>query len=437
MLLGVLLIHFLCSITKVDTQGTCGSTLTRSEGTVSSLAPYRRGRDCYWDIKGDFFTTYIKLTWSKFVVDGVMPSCGNDYIEVYKADSDCRKLEKLVRFCSNNLVGHLPHDVYAYNARCLKIHLHSSSKDSSKDTGFVAGYSLISGNIPVTSTTVCKRETKVQNDFGVITSPQWPKAYEKSNLPKYRYDCEWDIKSEKDELIQVNVMDTEFDGSASGYCSYKNRLYLNGEKSVIKSNAYRRTICSSPEPFTWSSEYYKVEIELKGWYQPSQPRRGFAIGFVKYRDETAATRAQLSMILGITFVAVMVIIAIGCFIKRCKARRVTYNSVTYNRDNNQAVIDPGTTSSTTAVISDPNLPLTVNLEKNNIPFNPPSYQSVSNYPQDAPPPYPGPPTRIDAEDTTNLPPVQQLPYPPNQQPPAPYPPNLQMVYPPPYPPPTQ
>ena len=57
-----------------------------------------------------------------------------------------------------------------------------------------------------------------------------------------------------------------------------------GEKSVIKSSGYRKTICSSREPFTWSSKYYKVEIELKGWYQPSKPKRGFALGYLTYRD---------------------------------------------------------------------------------------------------------------------------------------------------------
>ena len=68
----------------------------------------------------------------------------------------CLNLVRLVRFCSNNLVGSLPHDIYAYNTRCMRIHLHSSRTDSSKKTGFVARYSIMSVNSPVNSVSVCR-----------------------------------------------------------------------------------------------------------------------------------------------------------------------------------------------------------------------------------------------------------------------------------------
>ena len=59
---------------------------------------------------------------------------------------------------------------------------------------------------------------------------------------------------------------------------------MTGEKSVLRSGSYKRTYCTSRSPFTWSSQYYKIEVELKGYYSSSFDRRGFVIGYVQYKD---------------------------------------------------------------------------------------------------------------------------------------------------------
>ena len=70
-------------VNKVDLKATCGSSYNCTEGVISSFSPYNRSQDCYWEIEPSVSASYIKLTWKKFVVDGVMPSCQNDFVEVF------------------------------------------------------------------------------------------------------------------------------------------------------------------------------------------------------------------------------------------------------------------------------------------------------------------------------------------------------------------
>ena len=51
---------------------------------------------------------------------------------------------------------------------------------------------------------------------GVITSPNWPSPYSYSSFAYDSYstrECEWDIKRNSDELIQLNFMDVDISDS--------------------------------------------------------------------------------------------------------------------------------------------------------------------------------------------------------------------------------
>ena len=64
--------------------GNCGKTMyTFSSATITSPKPYNRGQSCVYKIQTTFFTSFIKLSWHSFEVDGEMPSCNKDYLEVY------------------------------------------------------------------------------------------------------------------------------------------------------------------------------------------------------------------------------------------------------------------------------------------------------------------------------------------------------------------
>ena len=64
--------------------GYCGTTLFNgASGTISSPKTYKGGQTCIYKIEQSVFMSYIKLSWNRFEIDGDMPSCNKDYLEVY------------------------------------------------------------------------------------------------------------------------------------------------------------------------------------------------------------------------------------------------------------------------------------------------------------------------------------------------------------------
>ena len=65
--------------------GSCGVTkFNNRQGTISSPTPFPRGQSCVYKIEEPtIFMSFIKLSWRRFEIDGKMPSCNKDYIEVY------------------------------------------------------------------------------------------------------------------------------------------------------------------------------------------------------------------------------------------------------------------------------------------------------------------------------------------------------------------
>jgi len=62
---------------------------------------------------------------------------------------------------------------------------------------------------------------------GIISSPNWPASFSRTDLFSSSEECEWDIITETHKVIQINVMDIDFPGSGS--CSLNNYLKLKGE----------------------------------------------------------------------------------------------------------------------------------------------------------------------------------------------------------------
>lgn len=65
--------------------GSCGITkFNDPQGTVSTPTPYPRGQSCVYKIEEPtIFMSFIQLSWRRFEIDGKMPSCDKDYLEVY------------------------------------------------------------------------------------------------------------------------------------------------------------------------------------------------------------------------------------------------------------------------------------------------------------------------------------------------------------------
>jgi len=78
----IYLVILICNVESL--LGQCGQTLfTQSYGHVNSLSPYDREVSCVYYIQPRNPQRYIKLQWSKFEIDGNMPDCQNDRVEVY------------------------------------------------------------------------------------------------------------------------------------------------------------------------------------------------------------------------------------------------------------------------------------------------------------------------------------------------------------------
>ena len=84
----------------------------------------------------------IKLSWITFDVNGIMPYCSGDYVEIYIGCGS----KSIGRYCSGNNYADKPFDVYSPD-NCLSIKFNS---ESFTGKGFRANYSTISlaeGNI--------------------------------------------------------------------------------------------------------------------------------------------------------------------------------------------------------------------------------------------------------------------------------------------------
>ena len=87
------------------------------------------------------------------------------------------------------------------------------------------------------------RDVDLTRKAGVIASPKWPIGYTQDDLPGVTKNCEWDIEANKLHVIQVNVMDVDFDGSKSWLgdnCYKKNRLKIEGTVfSILNSKQFK------------------------------------------------------------------------------------------------------------------------------------------------------------------------------------------------------
>ena len=120
----------------------CDRTFTSSSGTVTfpdlfqSSLYYANNLNCQYDIRVDSGNA-IRLTWTSFDIKGKMPSCDDDYVEIFIG---CNQ-RSIGRYCSENSDAHTPFDVYSPD-NCLRLKFKSDSSGTGK--GFKATYSTVS-----------------------------------------------------------------------------------------------------------------------------------------------------------------------------------------------------------------------------------------------------------------------------------------------------
>lgn len=382
---------------------TCGGVHKEESGTISSSVT-SRGQSCSQTIELSFFSTWVKLKFSKLEVDGAMPRCSKDRLEVWVG---ClTEARKIATFCSNNMVTSVPHDIYS-KERCVELRLHTSPVPSVKSSsGFTLVYQTGHGSAKISER--CESYKDEIDSAGVIASPKWPEAYYKNDVPSgYIKDCLWDIFTARSNVIQINFMDIDFSNKmANGKeCTNyaNNHLKVKGDKSVSHMNRASERYCSLPAYSTYNTGYYNVEVTLKGYSTPSVSERGFVLGYLAYtREEDDDRSSQGLIIAGITLGVIITLVALSCYVRyRVKSIRAAHlqDEVLFRSGNggeSSAVITTGNQAGESLMIKDGSpvaveippvqpYPGIIHYPGVQYPYEPPSYST------DAPPPYPGPP----------------------------------------------
>ena len=116
-------------------------------GRSSTKSPtYASDLNCEYDITVAVGSA-IRLRWTTFDVKGSMPSCENDYVEIFVG---CGR-HSIGKYCSDN--SFKPFDVYSPN-NCLRLKFHSD-RTTPNGKGFLATYSTISLSTGKSVNTIC------------------------------------------------------------------------------------------------------------------------------------------------------------------------------------------------------------------------------------------------------------------------------------------
>ncbi|XP_068719838.1 CUB domain-containing protein 2-like isoform X2 [Montipora capricornis] len=250
----------------------CDKTLSASFGTITSpnyygSSLYSSNLNCQYDIyvpSGG--TNVVKLTWESFDVNGDMPNCYDDNVEIY-IGCDRRSIGK---YCSKN--SYKPFTVYSPD-RCLRLVFRTDS--SGGGTGFKATYRGISKSTASRDLSEsCYGTNTLYNDVGVISSVGWP------NSDLNTRDCYWKIWVGSGNGVKIAFMDVNLDDDPG--CD-RDKIKVKGGydyQSYDSASTIQYSMCGTKKAFSLTSSKERVWIRFKsnGYFK----RRGFVAGYVTY-----------------------------------------------------------------------------------------------------------------------------------------------------------
>jgi len=362
---------------NVMTAAACDKHFTDSSGTLASpvhftgrsgntpALTYQSNLDCEYDIQVAPGNA-IRLTWFSFDVKGTMPSCANDYVEIF-IGCDRRSIGK---YCSENTRKEL-FDVYSPD-NCLSLKFHSDSKGGGK--GFRASYNTISYSSDASKLQpgVCNStKTLSAPSEGTIRSPGWPHSYPQLT------DCYWKIDFENNKSIKIVFMDFDLK------CDNAKVTIKGGQhgQSWHTSRQIEGLLCgASKDPFFLSLKEERIWIRFKAG-DLVKSGRGFVAGYITYDSapgSSSESSSPLKTVFGTVFPAIVLFLVVGalCRYKYYRNRRPVTRQAPQevHAATPQAIVhkppplpQPGYGPAPSAVYPD---------------YAPPSYSQV------APPPYP-------------------------------------------------
>eukprot|EP00112_Aurelia_sp_Birch-Aquarium-sp1_P016698 Seg381.9 transcript_id=Seg381.9/GoldUCD/mRNA.D3Y31 product="hypothetical protein" protein_id=Seg381.9/GoldUCD/D3Y31 len=392
--LSVLLIFssIIDNLNAVSNSSSCGQTTFAANSGSIIFGPKSgsSGKRCTYNIRVRNGLRIV-LEWSKFIVNGDMPRCGDSSVKVYIG---CNSRKVLVSdFCSKNTAS-LPHDIYTID-ECMEIEFYSTQSSSES---FGASYKTALQTQPVSSLSSCRSSSTLYSKSGVIYSPKWPAGY-----PSMWKDCEWKIKVPLDYVIKMNFMDVSIYKTGSWSCqSSSERLRLKGEKSVLTSYKNKNYYCGTMLPFSKTTRYYELELEFKTRGYARSSNRGFIVGYIAYKTPETSKAAKKATKMAFIGLAIALVVLIGCcgfFCYRRRQRRLAQSGTYQSTPTQPAAMTTVTQTKQTS-------------------YGTGAYPTAAPPPQGGVPP-PGAPPPYSA--ASNMPPYQGYPPPQHGQPPAPYP----------------
>eukprot|EP00112_Aurelia_sp_Birch-Aquarium-sp1_P013260 Seg2808.2 transcript_id=Seg2808.2/GoldUCD/mRNA.D3Y31 product=Cubilin protein_id=Seg2808.2/GoldUCD/D3Y31 len=307
---------------------------------------YSNDEDCTYYFQPSSSYTYgyfLEIKWTSFDVEGNMPSCSKDSVEVFLTSS----YKSIGKYCSDNIGSSLPFDMYSYDGHA-KIRLKS---DSSNTRGGIAlTYKLRRKSYDYLDTFT---STQLCNYDGTKTSIRlatngWPymygsSAYSWCHLSSHTGSLKGDYDT------RVVLMDVDLQPGSSSSCSSNDYIdvkesssrYDTYDEIVNKASSINGKYCGTHTPRVMTATKTNVYLLFNHPGGSTISYRGFVGGFIIYKDED---KTNTIIAVGVT-VGVFLLAIIGGIVyrRKRKSRAIASTTVTQAQSpsiNNQQQCPP-------------------------------------------------------------------------------------------------
>ncbi|XP_065054992.1 cubilin-like [Rhopilema esculentum] len=279
--MGLILLPLFTFLFFKSVDGYCsGGTKTAStySNTLSHLY-YSNNEDCTFYINPQHSTGYyLEIKWVSFSVEGSLPSCSNDSVEVYLTSS----YNSIGKFCSSNMRSIKPFTMYS-NDGYAKIRFKSDG--SNTRTGFSLTYQLKSKSSYPLGGSLSSTCYDTSGRAGVFYTAGWPIRYFSggSNHCYMRYYV--GRNSLKVVVMDLDIFSPSYCYSYSPYFQVKgsNSRHFGKNPITILTTAVSTKLCGTQSPRSYTTDYNYVYLFFN---KPTATTvgRGFVVGYVEYGE---------------------------------------------------------------------------------------------------------------------------------------------------------
>eukprot|EP00112_Aurelia_sp_Birch-Aquarium-sp1_P022896 Seg661.1 transcript_id=Seg661.1/GoldUCD/mRNA.D3Y31 product=Cubilin protein_id=Seg661.1/GoldUCD/D3Y31 len=265
------------------TSGTFDATTSVSFVTNEN---YGNDEDCTISIRPSAMHSsgyYLAIKWLVFEVEGEMPECEHDFVEVTLTRSSV----SIGKFCSDNLVSTMPFDIYSADGHAQ---IKFKSDSSVTHAGFKFLYQLKSKPLVPSdsSLNICGNKPPAENmKSGIMYYNGWPVG---NQVAPWTF-CSQQIDTGLHSETKIVMMDLDLKGSTSSQCnsSQPNVEILQSSKPYSKrsdmlnfATSISGPMCGKLEPKVYTATERYIYIHFNRANASLIANRGFVIGFLSY-----------------------------------------------------------------------------------------------------------------------------------------------------------